>query len=290
MYDVKIYQSIDEITWCPGCGDFGILAAIKQALAQLELAPHDVMFFSGIGCGSKLPHYLRCNGFDSVHGRALPVATGFHLVNPELKAIAVTGDGDGYGIGGNHFINTARRNVDMLHIVEDNQIYALTKGQYSPTSDKGFVTTTTPEGAIEVAFNPVAMAIAAGATFVARGFSNDVKNLANLIARGIMHKGFALIDVLQPCVTYNKVNTKDWYRLRLYRIEDDPDYNPSDKAWAFRKAQEWGERIPSGVFYEVSLPTYEDQVSVLRAGPLFRQPLRGPTFAEDFEKTKREFV
>jgi len=290
MYDLKLYESIDENTWCPGCGDFGILAAVKQALAQLELAPHEVMFFSGIGCGSKLPHYLKANGYDSLHGRGIPVATGFHLVNPELKVIQVSGDGDSYGIGGNHFVNAARRNVDIVHIVENNQIYALTKGQYSPTSEKGMITTTTPEGAIEVATNPLAMALAAGATFIARGFANDPKYLANLIARGIMHKGYALIDVLQPCITYNKINTKEWYRMRIYRVEDEQGYDPVDKEWAFRKALEWGEKIPVGVIYEVSLPTYEEQVAVLKQGPLYRQPLHGPTMAEDFEKTKREFM
>ena len=290
MYDLKTYESRDETTWCPGCGDFGILAAVKQALAQLELAPHEVMFFSGIGCGSKLPHYIKANGFDSLHGRGVPVATAFHLVNPDLKVIQISGDGDSYGIGGNHLANAARRNVDMTHIVEDNQIYALTKGQYSPTSEKGFITTTTPEGSIEVAVNPLAVALASGATFLARGFSNDVKYLSNLIARGILHKGYALIDVLQPCVTYNKVNTKEWYRMRIYHVEDEAGYAPTDKEWAFGKALQWGERIPTGVIYEVEQPTYEEQVPVLRRGPLYRQPLHGPTMGEDFEKTKREFM
>lgn len=290
MYDLKMYQSVDETTWCPGCGDFGILAAVKQALAQLEIAPHEVMMFSGIGCGSKLPHYLKANGYDSLHGRGVPVASGFHLVNTDLKIIQVSGDGDSYGIGANHLTNAARRNVDMVQLVENNQIYALTKGQYSPTSDKGFVTTTTPEGSIEVAVNPLAVALAAGATFIARGFANDPKYLSGLIARAITHKGYALIDILQPCVTYNKIDTKEWYKLRIYRVEDEPGYAPSDRQWAFAKALEWGERIPTGVVYQVQQPTYEDQVAVLRAGPLVQQPMRGPTFADDFEKTKREFM
>ena len=290
MYDLKTYESIDVATWCPGCGDFGIIAAVKQALAQLEIAPHEVMFFSGIGCGSKLPHYLKANGYNSLHGRGLPVATGFHLANTDLKVINVSGDGDSYGIGGNHLLNTARRNVDMLQLVENNQVYALTKGQYSPTSDKGFIATTTPEGSIEVAVNPLAMALTAGATFIARGFANDVKYLSSLIARGIMHKGYALIDVLQPCVTYNHVNTKEWYRLRIHKIENDPDYAPTDREYAFRKASEWGEAIPVGVIYEVNQPTYEDQVTVLKDQPLYKQPLRSSTMAEDFEKTKREFM
>jgi 2-oxoglutarate ferredoxin oxidoreductase subunit beta len=290
MYDLKTYESIDQATWCPGCGDFGIIAAVKQALVQLELAPHQVMFFSGIGCGSKLPHYVKANGFNALHGRGIPVATGFHLANTDLKIIHVSGDGDSYGIGANHLLNAARRNVDMLQLVENNQIYALTKGQYSPTSDKGFITTTTPEGSIEVAVNPLAMALAAGATFIARAFANDVKYLATLIARGVTHKGYALIDVLQPCVTYNHINTKEWYRLRIYKVEDEQGYSPSDREYAFRKATEWGERIPVGVIYESTRPTYEDEVTVLKNGPLARQPLHGPTMAEDFEKTKREFM
>ncbi len=290
MYDMKTYESIDEATWCPGCGDFGILAGIKQALMQLELAPHEVMFFSGIGCGSKLPHYIKANGFDALHGRGVPVASGFHLANTDLRVIHVSGDGDSYGIGAGHLANAARRNVDILQIVENNQIYALTKGQYSPTSDKGFITTTTPEGSIEVAINPLALALSTGASFIARAFANDVKYLANLIARGIMHKGYALIDVLQPCVTYNHVNTKEWYRMRIYKVEDEKDYAPTDRDYAFRKAMEWGERIPVGVIYEIERPTYEDEVTVLKNGSLYRQPLHSDTMAADFEKTKREFM
>lgn len=290
MLELKLYESKDENTWCPGCGDFGILAAVKQGLAQLEILPTEVMLFSGIGCGSKLPHYLKCNGYDSLHGRGIPVASGFRLAHGDLHIIHVSGDGDSYGIGANHLMNAARRNVDMLHIVENNQIYALTKGQYSPTSDKGFITTTTPEGAIEVATNPLALALAAGATFMARGFSSDPKYLATLIARGIKHKGYALIDVLQPCITYNKVNTKEWYRMRIYKVEEEKGYKPDDREWAYRKAIEWGERIPTGVIYETTVPTYEEQVTALKAGPLYLQPLHGKTMVKDFEKTKQEFM
>jgi 2-oxoglutarate ferredoxin oxidoreductase subunit beta len=291
MYDIKVYEiGADKSTWCPGCGDFGILNAIKQALAQLELAPHQVMFFSGIGCGSKLPHYLKANGFNSIHGRALPVATGFRLSNTDLVCIAVTGDGDGYGIGAGHFMHTARRNVDVVHIVENNQVYGLTKGQYSPTSDKGFISTTTPEGAIEMAVNPIALAIAAGATFVARGFSSDTKHLAGLIVKAIQHRGYALIDVLQPCVTYNHVNTNQWYKMKVYKLDNDPSYDPHNKAMAFAKAQEWGESIPLGIIYIEERDTYEDQVTVLAEGPLYKQPLRKPTFAADFEAVKRSFM
>jgi 2-oxoglutarate ferredoxin oxidoreductase subunit beta len=290
MLDVKLYNSPEKSTWCPGCGDFGILNAVKQALAMLEIYPHECIIVSGIGCGSKLPHYIRANGFNILHGRALPVATGLKLANHDLHVIVVTGDGDGYGIGMGHLMHTMRRNVDMVHIVENNQTYGLTKGQYSPTSDKGYVTTTSPDGAIEYAVNPMVLGIAGGATFVARGFSSEPKHLAQLIAQGIQHKGYALIDVLQPCVTYNKVNTNAWYKERVYHVEDDPTYDPTNKLMAFERAHEWGERIPIGVLYrDETRPTYEEQVPVLAKGPLVKQPLDGHSL-EEWERLKLEFV
>jgi 2-oxoglutarate ferredoxin oxidoreductase subunit beta len=205
--ELKIFNGGQKSTWCPGCGDFGILAAIKQALAGLDVYPHDVMLVSGIGCGSKLPHYMRANGYNSLHGRALPIAQGIKLANHALHVIAVTGDGDGYGIGQGHFIHAMRRNADITHIVENNQVYGLTKGQYSPTSERGYISTFSPEGAIEFAINPIALALSAGATFIARASAADPKHMANVIAQAITHKGYALVDCLQPCVTYNKVNT-----------------------------------------------------------------------------------
>jgi len=291
MLDVKLYNSPEKSTWCPGCGDFGILNAVKQALAMLELYPHEAIVVSGIGCGSKLPHYIHANGFNILHGRALPVAQGLKLANHDLKVIVVTGDGDGYGIGMGHLVHAMRRNTDLVHIVENNQIYGLTKGQYSPTSDKGFVTTTSPDGAIEPAVNPMLLGIANGATFVARGFSSEPKYLAQLIARGIQHRGYALIDVLQPCVTYNKVNTNAWYKQRAYHLEEEePDYDPTDRVQAFQKAHEWGDRIPLGVIYlDETRPTYEEQVPALKHGPLVKQPLDG-TPLEVWEAIKQEFV
>src|SRR5581483_10295154 len=190
--DLKIFNGGDKSTWCPGCGDFGILAAIKQALPGIGVAPHQVMLVSGIGCGSKLPHYMRANGFNSLHGRALPVAQGIKLANHALKVIAVTGDGDGYGIGMGHFMHLARRNVDITHIVENNQVYGLTKGQYSPTSERGYISSFSPEGALEYAVNPILLAVAGGATFVARGFAGDVKQLVWLIQQAVQHPGYAL--------------------------------------------------------------------------------------------------
>src|SRR5437868_11860997 len=204
MLDIKLFNSTEKSTWCPGCGDFGILAAVKQALAMLEIYPHECIIVSGIGCGSKLPHYIHANGFNILHGRALPVATGLKLANQDLKVICTTGDGDGYGIGMGHLVHTMRRNVDIVHIVEDNQTYGLTKGQYSPTSDRGYRTTTSPDGAIEYAVNPMTLAISGGATFVARAFSSEPKPLAQVMARAIQHRGYALVDVLRPCATYTK--------------------------------------------------------------------------------------
>jgi 2-oxoglutarate ferredoxin oxidoreductase subunit beta len=290
MSDQKLFLSPEKSTWCPGCGDFGILAAIKGALASLDLYPHQILVVSGIGCGSKLPHYLRANGFNSLHGRGLPIATGAHLGNHSLKVIAVTGDGDGYGMGGGHLIHTMRRNPDITHIVQNNQVYGLTKGQYSPTSDRGYVSSTSPEGSLEFAISPLALGIAAGATFLARGFSGEPKPHAAMIARGIQHSGYALIDVLQPCVTFNKLNSYDWYRERVYKVEEETGYDPTDRLAAWKKAEEWGNRIPTGVIYEdTSRPTYEEQVPVLRAGPLAKQPVGRRTPAEG-EALKREFM
>lgn len=259
-------------TWCPGCGDYGILNALKHALVELAIAPHEALVVSGIGCGSKLPDYMRINGFMSIHGRPLAVATGAKLANHALTVIVVDGDGDAYGIGGNHFIHTARRNPDITHIVENNQIYALTKGQYSPTTPQGRVTTTSPEGVIERALNPVAVALTMGATFVARGFAGEPGHLADLIREGIRHRGYALIDVLQPCVIFNRINTYEWYGRRIYKLEE-AGHDPHDGAAAQRAVGEWGDRIPIGVIYRAKdVPTYEDQLPALRAGPLVSRP------------------
>ncbi|HKV45209.1 MAG TPA: 2-oxoacid:ferredoxin oxidoreductase subunit beta [bacterium] len=288
MLDLKTFNNQIKVTWCPGCGDYGILSAVKSALAQLEIHPHEVMFFSGIGCGSKLPDYMNANSFTTIHGRSLPVAQGTKLANHDLHVICITGDGDGYGIGGNHFLNILRRNSDIVHIAENNMVYGLTKGQYAPTSERGFVTSTTPEGSIEIAFNPLATAINGGATFVARGFSGDPKHLAKLIMAAIQHKGYALVDVLQPCVIYNKINTYDYYRERVYKLEE-AGHNPADREGAWRKAQEWGEKIPIGILYQIQgEPTYEDQVSELRIGPVAKREL-APLTAAQADALRQEF-
>jgi 2-oxoglutarate ferredoxin oxidoreductase subunit beta len=256
-------------TWCPGCGNFGILKAVKQALVELGIEPRRVLMVSGIGQAGKLPHYTRCNVLNVLHGRTLPAAAGAKMANPELTVIAIAGDGDGYGEGGNHFLHSVRRNHDITYLVHDNQVYALTKGQTSPTSDLGFITKTTPRGA-PVPLNPLAVAIAAGGGFVARGFSGNTDHLVGLIKRGIEHRGFALIDILQPCVSFNHVNTYAWYRSRAYQLEKN-GYDPGNMLAAFEKAQEWGERIPVGVIYQKDSPTFEEQIPALKKGPLVRQ-------------------
>jgi len=262
---INSYDTDEKSTWCPGCGDFGILNSIKRALVELQIAPHQVMFTSGIGCGSKLPHYMWGNEFNSLHGRPLPIATGVRLAAPgKFTVISVSGDGDSYGIGIGHMIHTMRRNVNLVQIVQNNHVYALTKGQYSPTSEPGLVTSTSPEGAIESMINPMGLAIAAGAGFVARAFSGDPKGAADIIKQAIEHRGYALVDVLQDCVIYNRVNTTKWYRERVYRLEED-GHDPHDMRAALERSLEWGDRIPTGVFYRnEDHPSYEEQVPAIR--------------------------
>jgi 2-oxoglutarate ferredoxin oxidoreductase subunit beta len=289
--DPKTFNSEAENTWCPGCGDFAILRALKLALTDLGIAPHEALVVSGIGCGSKLPDYMHINGYMTIHGRPLPVATGAKLANPDLHVIVVDGDGDAYGIGGNHFLHSCRRNPNITHIVEDNQIYGLTKGQYSPTSDLGFVTTTSPDGAIERSLLPVAVALSSGATFIARTFAGDPKHMATVIAEAIKHRGYSLIDVLQPCVTFNRVNTYDWYRKRVYKLGE--DYDPTDRDSARARAYEWEDRIPLGVIYRNDeLQTYEDQVLPLQAGsPLASMlKLQKDPAPGQYESLKEQFL
>ena len=277
--ELQEYKSEIKVTWCPGCGDFAVLAGLQKALQVLQLKPWNIVIVSGIGCSSNITHFLSTYGFHSIHGRSVPVASGIKLANPELTVIAAGGDGDGYGIGVGHFIHAMRRNLDITYIVMNNQIYGLTTGQASPTSEKGMETKSTPEGVIENPVNPLALALASGATFVARGFSGDAKGLGDLIAKGIQHKGFSLVDVLSPCVTYNKINTYDWFRQRVYSLEKE-GHNPSDFLAAMGRADEWPnldqkrDRIGLGVFYERNdIPTYEDLEPALRKGPLVGQPL-----------------
>jgi 2-oxoglutarate ferredoxin oxidoreductase subunit beta len=284
MVTIADYEGL-ESAWCPGCGNFGILNAVKNALVELELDPHQVLMVSGIGQSGKLPHYMKCNTFNSLHGRPVPPAVAAKLANPKLTVIAVSGDGDGYGEGGNHFIHAMRRNHDITYLVHNNQVYGLTKGQASPTSDSGFVTKTTPHGAPSPV-SPLALAIVSGAAFVARGFAGDVTHLSGLIKKGIIHKGFSLIDILQPCVSFNHKNTYEWYRERVYKLDDEEGYDPSNKITALEKAMEWGDRIPTGILYRQQRPTFEEQYPVLSRGTLVEQEIDPVTV----EKLLDEFL
>jgi 2-oxoglutarate ferredoxin oxidoreductase subunit beta len=260
--------------WCPGCGDFSVLSALQTALFELGLKPHQVLVVSGIGCSSNLPGYVNTYGMHTLHGRSLAVATGAKLANHELKVICTGGDGDGYGIGGNHFVHTMRRNVDLTYIVMDNQIYGLTTGQVSPTSTKGMKTKSTPHGSVENPINPIPMAIVGGATYVARGFSAKQKHLVELIKGAIMHPGFALVDVFSPCVTYNKDNTYQWFNPRVKALEDQA-HDPTNYDAAMKKGFMWGDEIPIGLFWKrTDLPSLEAQEPVLQeGGPLAYRPL-----------------
>ena len=274
MVSRKDFEGKERPTWCPGCGNHAILNAIKMTLAEQNITPHDIFIVTGIGCGSKLPHYMRINGFHTLHGRSLAVATGARLANHGLRVMTVHGDGDGYGEGLSHFLNTVRRNLDIVDIVQDNRIYGLTKGQYSPTSERGKRTPTSPEGSIDGPVNPLAMAITAGATFVSRGYSGELRHLVWLIGEALNHNGYALVDVLQPCVSFNRSYAYDFYTERVYKLEDEEGYDPADRTVAWEKAHEWGDRIPIGILYRGDpIPTYEEQVSALSAGPLVKQPL-----------------
>lgn len=235
-------------TWCAGCGDFAVWRAMKAALVQLKREPHDTVVVYGIGCAGNMADKLKVYGFHGLHGRSLPVATGVKLTRPDLPVIALAGDGDAYGEGMNHLVHTARGNHDLTFIVHNNGVYALTKGQAAPTTKEGTRTPTTPLGVPEHELNPLAIALAAGATFVGRAFAGDIEQLASLLVAAMRHRGFALLDILQPCVTYNHVNTFEFYRERMRPI--DGRYDPKDFAAALTLAQEWDGSIPIGILYQ----------------------------------------
>ncbi|MGA2791498.1 MAG: thiamine pyrophosphate-dependent enzyme [Candidatus Bathyarchaeia archaeon] len=296
MLELKDFRTKVHNDWCPGCGDFGILNAVQMALFELKLEPHNVAIVSGIGCSGKTPHFVNTYGFHTLHGRSLPIATGIKLANTALTVVAVGGDGDGYGIGAGHFLNTGRRNLDFTYVVHDNQVYGLTKGQASPTLPKGQRTKSMPSPAIIEGINPLATAISAGYTFVARSYALDVRHLKEILKAAILHKGSALVDVLQTCPTYNDINTKEWYAgadlatkaPRLYKLEEDGyDGNVKDpndanevnqmKGRAISRSFEWGEKVPIGVFYRIQEPTYEDMIAhrmpSYKEVPLIKQDL-----------------
>src|SRR3989337_3167997 len=285
------YRSTYFADWCPGCGDFGILTAIQMAFTDLQLPPHKTVIFSGIGCSGKTPHCVKVNGIHTLHGRTLPFAIGAKLANPDLEVVAEGGDGDGLGIGAGHFVNTGRRNIDLTYLIHDNGVYGLTKGQASPTLKRDLKTKSLPKPNINEAVNPIGLAIISGYTFAARSYAFDVKHLRDIIKQAIQHKGLAFIDCLQPCPTYNDINTKDWYagedrrdpatgkpQSRLYKLEE-TGFDPEVRDWkedlqkkmaAIEKAQEWGDRIPIGVFYKKEYETtYEDRLT--NRIPFFRE-------------------
>jgi 2-oxoglutarate ferredoxin oxidoreductase subunit beta len=267
-----------EPDWCPGCGDYGVLAAVQKALVELQIPQHEVATISGIGCSSNFPGFIETYGMHTLHGRSLPVATGVKMANHALTVLVTGGDGDGFGIGCGHFVHAMRRNVDLTYLVMDNQIYGLTTGQTSPTSRLAMKTKTTPFGNVERPVNPLALALAAGATYVARGFSADQKHLTELIKNAIEHKGFSFIDIFSPCVTYNHDNTVQWFRPRVKRLEDNAAYDASDWNAAMEQSQIWGEEIPIGKFFErTDVPTLHSLEPVLDSGPLVQQSNRIPT-------------
>lgn len=287
MTPIESYETVHAPTWCPGCGDFAIWRALKLTLARSKLEPHDTVVVYGIGCSGNMADKLRVYGFHGLHGRALPAAEGIKLANHRMPVIVIGGDGDGYGEGMGHFLHTMRGNHDLTYIVHDNAVYGLTKGQTAPTSPKGFVSNSTPSGVIEEAVNPIALAVAAGATFVARGFSGDVPHLSDLMVAGMQHRGFALIDVFQPCVTFNHQNTFDFYRKRVYKLETTKGYDPKDRGMAFARALEWGDRIPIGIFYQhEERPAYHEELPQLANGTLVDQPVDGA----DITPLYQEFV
>ncbi len=241
--------------WCPGCGNFSILDAVTEALEEGGYKPQDILMVSGIGQAAKLPHYINAHGLNALHGRALPAALGAHVANHELKIFLTSGDGDTYGEGGNHLIHNMRRNMDLVHLVHDNQVYGLTQGQGSPTTALGQVTRLQFDGMKSEPLNPVSLAITMGCTFVARSFSGDKAHLKKMIEAAMNHKGYAIIDVLQPCVSFNKINTFKWYKDRVKPLPE--GYDPTDKIAAYQKSMEFGdEGIPVGIIYKEEKPSF----------------------------------
>lgn len=255
---IKDFDTVARPDWCPGCGDFGIQVAVKQALVNLQIEPHNVAIVCGIGCSSKLTHWINAYGFHGLHGRALPPAVAVKFANPKLTVIADGGDGDGYGIGMGHFIHTMRRNVDITYLVHNNMVYGLTKGQATPTSQKGYKSPSTPFGVIEQPVNPMALALTAGATFVARGSAGDAIHLAKIIEAAIKHKGFSLVDIFQPCVTFNKINTYAFFMKNCYKLDTVEGYDTSNFGMAMEKAMQ-SDKLPIGIFYQTERPTYEEE-------------------------------
>lgn len=268
-----------ETAWCPGCGNHVILEVLTGVLESLDIPQRNILLMGGIGQAPKLHQYISANGFMGLHGRALPAAVAAKMANETLTVIVDTGDGDSYGEGGNHFIHNIRRNIDIAHFIHDNQVYGLTKGQASPTADPGTVTPVQVEGNLNIPFNPVLMAIAAGAGFVARSFSGKPDHLREMMKQAIRFKGYAMVDILQPCVSFNKINTFAWYNQRVYEL--DGAYDNTDRAAAMIKSMEFGDRIPIGVLYQKEQPTFHEQHEVLRNGQILAGRKNDPALVRE---------
>jgi len=273
MATFKEFRNNIKPNWCPGCGDFSVQAAIQRAAANVGLEPESLAVISGIGCSGRISGYINAYGLHGIHGRALPIAQGVKLANRDLTVIASGGDGDGFAIGIGHTIHAIRRNINMTYIVMDNQIYGLTKGQTSPRSSEGFKTKSTPEGSIESTLSPLELAISAGATFVAQSFSSDLKQLTSLIEQGIQHEGFSLINVFSPCVTFNKVNTYDWFKEHITNLDTMPDYDPSNRTLAMTTLMDTGSMITGLIYQNKDKKCYEDLVHGFKPEPLVNQSL-----------------
>lgn len=271
MASIKELSTPAENTWCPGCGNFSILAALKRAIVELGLEPEDVVVVTGIGCHGKLADYINVNTIHVIHGRVLPVATGIKIANPKLTVIGHAGDGDAYSIGMGHLPHASRRNIDLVYIVHNNMVFGLTAGQVTPTSPKGMRTRSTPLGNLEEPLNPLLLALASGATFVARGFTGDVPHLTHILKEAISHRGFAFVDVIQNCVTF--YNTLKYFRERVYRLEE-AGHDPSDWERALSLAREGGGRVPIGVLYRTERPTFEQQLSKVVGGYLVEKTVK----------------
>lgn len=269
--DERAFDTQRRPVWCPGCGNFAILSALRRALAELDLRPEDVVIVTGIGCHGRMSDYVRANAFHTIHGRTLPLATGIKLANPNLTVIAHAGDGDAYAIGLEHLPHAARRNVDITLIVHNNMVFGLTTGQVTPTTPQGVKTRSTPFGNPERPLNPLLLALASGATFVARGFSGEIEHLKELIKQGILHRGFAFIDVLQPCVTF--FNTYQLFREKVFKIDGSHD---STNFEAALKLAQLEDKLPIGVFYKVERPTLEDHFAHAMNPPPALRELRAP--------------
>ncbi|RJG22885.1 2-oxoacid:ferredoxin oxidoreductase subunit beta [Paenibacillus thiaminolyticus] len=287
MATFKEFRNNVKPNWCPGCGDFSIQAAIQRAAANVGLEPEQLAVVSGIGCSGRISGYINAYGFHGIHGRALPIAQGLKLANRDLTVIASGGDGDGFAIGMGHTVHAIRRNVNITYIVMDNQIYGLTKGQTSPRSAVGFKTKSTPEGAIESTLSPLEIALASGATFVAQSFSSDLKQLTALIEAGIQHEGFSLINVFSPCVTFNKINTYDWFKEHIINLDTIENYDPSNRVMAMTKLMETGGMITGLIYQDTSRRSYENLVTGFREEPLAHQDLQ--ITPEQFDQLVSEF-